>query len=92
MMPIFGLYGEGLITPDAKTSYYLQGILSGLPLVGPAFNAYYSTRDKVKYMDDYMSNTGLDYADIQYPTMTAGYQGISSGMNFVSSNVERLYR
>lgn len=90
--PMLGLYGEGLITPDARTSYYIRGSLSGIPLIGGFFDSYYRTIDNMAYMDDYMKNTGLGYEDILYPSRTTGYGSASGMLNFVSDNISRLYR
>lgn len=68
--------------------YYAESMLSALPF----FGSFYQARDKVSYMDDYLDNRGLSYGDIKYPSMTAGYQGVSGLANYVSSNIERLYR
>ena len=68
--------------------YYMESVLSGIPGVG----AFYSARDKMRYMDDYMANRGISYSSVKYPSMTVGYQGVSGLASFVSSNIERLYR
>lgn len=73
---------------DDRTMYYLRSVVSGIPIVGDILRA----QDRVRYMDDYLDNRGLSYSDILYPSMTVGYQGVSGLANFVSSNIERLYR
>lgn len=78
--------------PTDRESYFWQAFLGGLI---PPLGAYYSARDSVHYMDDYMSARGLSYSDIRYPSMTTGYQGVSSlggSLNFVSDNIMRLYK
>lgn len=82
--PLFEFYDS----LDARTQYYLEAIASGIPIVG----SFIQARDKVNYMDDYLSNRGLGYEDFLYPSMTVGYQGVSGLSSFVSSNIERLYR
>lgn len=73
---------------DDRSMYYIRSVISGLPIIGTFLQA----QDKVRYMDDYMANRGLSYADILYPSMTSGYQGVAGVTNFVSENILRLYR
>jgi len=77
----------------AKWSYYLKAIEAGR---NPLYRNLVSFVDHVRYMDDYMTNRGLSYKSIRYPSMTIGWQGVSSAtsntLNFVSSNIERLYK
>lgn len=77
---------------DSRTDYILSSVVGSLPVVGNIYRAW----DSIAYMDDYMKNTGLSYSDILYPTRTAASGAIGSAssgiVNFVSSNVERLYR
>lgn len=70
-----------------KVAYYGQHI----PVIGDFIRAY----DTQRYLDDYMRNTGLTWADVRYPTrlFSAGYGGaIGGSVNFVSSNIKRLYK
>lgn len=77
---------------DSRTDYLLSSIVAGLPVVGSIYRAW----DNMTYLDDYMVNTGLDYGDILYPTRVTGSSSVSSAgssvLNFVSSNIEKLYR
>lgn len=73
---------------DDRTMYYIRSFVSGIPIIGDFLEA----QDKVRYMDDYVKNRGLSYSDILYPSMTVGYRGVSGLANFVSSNIENLYR
>lgn len=77
---------------DSRTDYLLSSVVAGLPVVGPMYRAY----DNMSYLDDYMRNSGLGYGDILYPTRVTGSSSVSSAgssvLNFVSSNIEKLYR
>jgi hypothetical protein len=76
---------------DSRTDYILSSAVAGLPVVGSIYRAW----DAVSYLDDYIGNRGLSYGDIRYPTMTGAFGAVSSAssglMNFVSSNIEKLY-
>lgn len=92
---LYSLYGSGRPSPDlaerqAMMQYRAQALLAGFPVVGGIIRA----RDNWNYMNDYMTNMGLSWSDIRYPTRTvAGVDGSVGGfLNFVSHNVERLYR
>lgn len=72
-------------SPDeaAKFMYYL----SGVPVIGGLVSTYYNT----KYYDDYLRNVGKSWSDVQYPgRLNAG--GFGSALNYVSNNIEKLYR
>ena len=77
---------------DSRTDYILSSVVAGLPVVGSIYRAW----DSVSYLDDYIGNRGMSYGDIRYPTMTGAFGSVSKAssglMNFVSSNVERLYK
>lgn len=89
-MTYFGYLGlyENWNKQDARTKYILKTAASSLPFVGPILQAY----DNIRYMDDYTRNRGIDYEDILYPSRTQGAQGLGSAVNFVSSNINRLYQ
>lgn len=77
--------------PKSRDQYSAQSVMSGL---SPAANGYYNYRDNMAYMDDYMSNRGLDYSNIKYPSRTDGWYGGNSlgyGIRQLSRNVESLY-
>lgn len=78
--------------PRDRTQYIAQGVVGGfLPPVG----AYHRMRDSLAYMDDYVTNRGVDYGDFKYPSLTTGYSGVSSAgasLRTVSRNVESLYK
>ena len=88
--PLFPIWYEDMTSRylDPRQKYYFESVLGGLPVIG----AYFTARDKVAYMEDYMRNRGLDWSNIKYPTMTHGYSGVAGLTSFVSSNIERLYR
>lgn len=72
---------------DARSQYAWDTFLRGLPGIG----SVYQTKDNLAYMDDYLRNRGLDYSSIKYPSRTAGFQSLGSTLNYVSSNVNKLY-
>ena len=72
-------------SPDeaAKFMYYL----SGVPVIGGMVTTYYNT----KYYEDYLRNRGMSWSDVLYPgRLNSG--GFGSALNFVSNNIEKLYR
>lgn len=93
---LYALYGsQGKPSPEllerqAMLEYRAQAFLAGFPIIGTMLQA----RDNWNYMYDYMTNRGLSWSDIEYPTRTvAGVDRSAVGaLNFVSSNIERLYR
>lgn len=66
--------------------------ISGLPVVGDIA----VMADSYRSFQDYMKNSGLTWSDILYPALTGRKYGVSSSaygaLNFVSSNLNRLYR
>lgn len=92
---LHSLYGSGRPSPEiaerqAMMQYRAQALLAGFPVVGGFIRA----RDNWNYMYDYMTNRGLSWSDISYPTRTiAGVDSsIGGSLNFVSKNIARLYR
>ena len=93
---LYALYGDGgkpsyqLSERNAMMQYRAQAYLAGFPVIGPILKG----RDNWNYMYDYMTNRGLSWSDIKYPTRTiAGVDNSASAMlNFVSSNIEKLYK
>lgn len=73
---------------DARSNYYFWSAMSSVPVIGD----FYRSRDRQRYMDDYLRNAGLTYADIKYPSMTMAYGSYSGTVSFVSKNLSRLYR
>ena len=76
------------------TDDYLAGLVnrsvylgSNIPVIGDVFRAV----DTMRYYDDYFANTGLSWSDVRYPTRlsSSGFSGLT---NFVSKNIERLYK
>lgn len=73
-----------------RMRYYMDVVMGGMPVVGGFFKAY----DDMRYMDDYLSNRGLSYDDILYPSRTVGSSlgaAVGGGVSFVSKNIEKLY-
>lgn len=61
---------------------------AGLPFVGDAIRS----RDNWDYINDYMGNRGLAWSDVKYPSRVVGASTAGYGLNFVSSNIENLYK
>lgn len=95
---LFGLLGGDIddigslvgLTADDKAELLYHA--SGLPYVGDVIRA----DDNNRYITDYMRHTGLTWSDVVYPTRLpgAGTLGRFAGgtLNFVSKNLEDLYR
>ena len=92
---LYALYGSGgspsyaLTERNAMLQYRAQSFLAGMPFIGPMLQS----RDNWRYMYDYMTNRGLSWSDIMYPTKTAG--GVDrtfASLNFVSNNIWKLYK
>lgn len=78
--------------PESRREYYIQSFLGA---IFPPLGNYYSSRDSMAYMDDYMRNRGLDWGNIKYPSRTVGWSVGSNAvgaLNYVSRNLDRLYR
>lgn len=76
---------------DDYADLLAQGIYiaSGLPVVGDVIDLYYG----YKRTSDYLRNTGMSWSDIEYfGSGMTGAHGVGSLFNFVSSNIERLYK
>lgn len=58
----------------------------------PGYKDLLELRDTYKYWRDYLKNTGMDWSDLLYPTRMSGFGAGSDVLNYVSSNVTRLYR
>lgn len=77
------MYGDDAVKGAWNQANYLA---SGLPVVGGLF----TTVDNYRYYNDYLKNRGLDWSKVVYPArMSAG--GYGSALNYVSSNIRRLY-
>ena len=79
-------------TSDAEVSAYWRNwagyIGSSMPFIG----GFIRSRDNWNYINDYMSNRGLTWADVKYPSRVEGASTSGYGLNFVSSNIENLYK
>lgn len=73
---------------DARDRYIWKAVVGG---AFPPLNNIWRFQDSLRWMDDYMANRGLSYSDIKYPTLTSSYGVMSSSVNYVSSNIRRLY-
>lgn len=61
---------------------------SSLPVLG----GFLRSRDNWNYIDDYMRNRGLNWSNVKYPSRVVGASTSGYGLNFVSSNIESLYK
>lgn len=77
---------ESIMGISRDDHYRMKYLIAGLPVIGSTMNAL----DNTRYMDDYISNRGLSWSDKKY--WTSGATGIGSTVNFVSSNIKRLYQ
>lgn len=79
-------------TSDPEVSAYWRNwagyIGSGLPVIGD----FIRSRDNWNYINDYMSNRGLSWSDVRYPSRVVGASTSGYGLSFVSSNIEKLYK
>lgn len=58
----------------------------------PGYKDLLQLRDTYNYWNDYLKNTGMDWSDLLYPSRMSGFGAGSDVLNYVSSNVTRLYR
>lgn len=58
----------------------------------PGYGDWVRAADAINYWSDYFKNTGLDWSDMRYPTRNSGSGSGMGVLNFVSSNITRLYR
>lgn len=68
-----------------RDRYILDSAIYAIPGIGDLARL----RDDLQYMDDYLRNTDLSYDDILYRSKHA--LNVGSTLNFVSSNVHKLY-
>lgn len=87
---LYNFYRSALATPTNWNNYYLQAILSSIPLVGAPFESYYKVRDAKASMGDYYKTH--PYAGFpKYPSQTQTFSSISNSFNFISNNIRDLY-
>lgn len=62
----------------------------------PVFGDWVRARDAFHRMNDYLTSYGIPWSDVAYPSQAPGAGAVGnfyrSGLNFVSKNLERLYR
>lgn len=79
-------------TSDPDVSAYWRNwaryIGSSMPVLGGVIR----TQDNWNYINDYMRNRGLGWSDVKYPSRVVGASTSGYGLNFVSSNIENLYK
>lgn len=61
---------------------------SSMPILGD----FIRSRDNWNYINDYLDNRGLSWSDVKYPSRVVGASTSGYGLNFVSSNIENLYK
>ncbi len=64
--------------------------LSGAPIVGGMVRS----EDSWNYLNDYLNNRSIDWADVKYPSRVGNMPALgslSAGLSFVSRNIEHLY-
>lgn len=94
MKPVeFDVFGHRISLFDERNDIIPEGLnnqmrlfLGGAPLVGGMIRA----EDNWNYLNDYLNNRGIDWADVKYPSRTVGMP-IGGMLNFVSSNISHLY-
>lgn len=76
--------------PEVKAYWdnWASYIASGLPIIGN----FVRSRDNWNYINDYMRNRNLTWSDVKYPSRVDGASTAGFGLNFVSSNIEDLYK
>lgn len=79
-------------TSDPEVSAYWRNLAayvgSSLPFIGDIVRQL----DNWNYINDYMTNRGLSWSDVKYPSRIPGSGSFGSGLNYVSSNIEDLYK
>lgn len=80
----------GISDADQKE---LLNDLSGIPIIGELLSA----DQQHEKIEDYLQNSGMDWSDVKYPVLLdAGqynlYSSARSTTNFVSKNIDRLYK
>lgn len=78
------IFGSGA---DSAIRNQARYIASDLPGIGPIIQA----QDNWNYINDYMENRGLSWADVKYVSRL-GRSRSGGIVSFVSSNIGRLYR
>lgn len=76
----------------ARGQYWAKATLASLI---PPLGDYMKLADAQREMDEALNLYGMGYDDIKYATKTLGFRSsgfAGSTLNFVSSNVRRLYK
>lgn len=59
----------------------------------PVYGDWLRARDNFNYISDYLRNNDMNWSDILYPSRVTGSGSSPYGsLNFVSSNLKKLYR
>ena len=98
MDPIyFDVFGHKFSIWDKNNTIFPPGVenqlrlfMSGAPIVG----GFIKSEDNWNYLNDYLNNRGIDWADVKYPSRAVGMPAlgsVASGVSFVSRNIEHLY-
>lgn len=79
----------GVMGLDADDRAEIKWWFSGVPVIGDAMRMLDSNRK----MEDYLRNRNMSWSDMMYvPGASYSPSGMGSVLNFVSSNLGRLYR
>lgn len=73
------------LSPGMKNQMKL--VLSGAPVIGGIIQSV----DNWNYINDYLNNRGIDWADVKYPGRIGGMH-YGGALNFVSKNIDKLYK
>lgn len=76
---------------DQADANRFQSMLSDVPVIGDVLRL----QQRQEQISDYLGNRGMTWADVEYPSLLGGtgvYSAFRSGTNFVSKNIENLYR
>lgn len=78
----------GVMGLDKDDRAEIKWWLGGLPVIGD----FMDVAESHEKMEDYLENTGQSWSDVEYPATGALQpQGVSSTLNFLSSNIDSLY-
>lgn len=82
------IYGSSDPEYAASWRNWAKYVASGFPVIGGVIRQL----DNWNYINDYMTNRGLSWSDVKYPSRISGSGSFGSTLNFVSSNIGRLYK
>lgn len=78
--------------PSEGYSLELQNKSKYLLANFPVLGGFVRSLDNMNYMNDYLKNRGLSWTDVRYASRLSGSGSLGSGgLNYVSSNIYKLY-